>query len=799
MATRSSRARLKPPTGNTGAKQLTLAHLIVTLENFVQIFARPIILAIGFLALAWFDVLPELSPWLHLLALTAFLFVFFKSVGLARAYWRPVPFALALRRVEEASGLQHRPLDVLADRPVNAGEEQRLVWQQHAEQARQKTENLAWPKWKLNLSQDDPYAVRYGLLAVLVVALTFAWGAWGGRILTAINPAIGKLHMATPTLDAWITPPEYTHLPPIMIATPADNRHGSDVIDVPEGSVVTVHLAEKSGTVPNLRANDEDTAFTADDEKDFNASATLHAGNKIVINRGWQELGSWRIHIVKDQPPQIALTEAPSVTERKSLRLSYKASDDFGVASVSVRITPKESVPGAGDDPIEIPLSSPDDKQVTRISFEDLTSHPWAGSPVQIQMIATDAVGHSAQTEPVDFTLPERNFVNPVAHALIDERKKILQAPDNDLVRTEAANIMAGIAHQPENYHGDPAVMMALRSGAVRLILDTGAQTVEPVAGLMWQSAVRIEDGTTGLAEQNLRKAQKDLADALDRNASEQDIQKLIGQLHQALNQYLAEVAQHMASHPGPVDDISQLLGQQSNVLNAKDLDQILDNMRNLSATGSRDAARQQLAQLQQVLENMRTQRPQLSEEQKQTIKTMLALRDLAKQQQQLLDKTFQNAQAHDSKQNAKLAGEQNSLLKQLQNLMNGHKAGDQLGQSAQAMGQARQDIDENMLQGAIHQQNTALQSLQQAMQSLSDDLKSSMMMLPMPGMDTMGAGLDPFGRAYGARDDGGVKVPDQMEVRKVHEILNELERRSGDMTRPKTERDYIGRLLQNF
>jgi hypothetical protein len=59
----------------------------------------------------------------------------------------------------------------------------------------------------------------------------------------------------------------------------------------------------------------------------------------------------------------------------------------------------------------------------------------------------------------------------------------------------------------------------------------------------------------------------------------------------------------------------------------------------------------------------------------------------------------------------------------------------------------------------------------------------------------------DPFGRDYGNlfRDDGSIKVPEQMETKRVREILDELQRRAGDMSRPKTERDYIERLLQNF
>lgn len=801
MAPRSHRAPSSSKTGISGGPQLTLAHLIVIAENILRIFARPLMLAAVFLAVSWFGFLPTLYPWMHLVALAVFILLFAQALGRARQQWKPVPFSAAKRRVEEASGLLHRPLDVLEDRPIINNEDQLRLWQMHADKARQQVKFLHWPKWKLSFADKDPYAVRYGLLIIVVVSLLFGWGALGGRILASINPALGKLHILSPTLDAWITPPEYTHLPPMMIATPAGMRHDGDTITIPEGSVITAHLAEKDGDTPDLIVNGESVAFSADDEHDFSVEETVHSGDKIAIRRGWQTLGSWRVNVVPDNAPQISLTEPPSATERKTIRLSYTATDDFGVTSVAARVIPRESLPGISNDPILIPLAAPDAKQVTRISFEDLTSHPWAGSPVQIQLIASDAAGHIAQTDPVDFTLPERIFVHPVARALIDERKRLLQTPDDDNARNEVANVMAGVAHQPDNYHGDPVVMMALRSGAVRLVLDRSDNVIEPVVGLLWQSAVRIEDGATGLAEQNLRKAQSDLAEALDRNASEEEIQKLIGQLHQALNQYLSELATHMASRPGPTDDLSQMLGPQTNMLTPKDLDRMLENMRNLSATGSREAARQQLSQLQQLLENMRTERPQFTAEQKEAMRKMLALRELGKQQQQLLDKTFQNAQARNSAANHKLATEQNSLLRQLQGLMHGigGKPEQSLGHGAQAMGQASNELQQGMGQGAVRNQNDAVTAIQEALQGMAENLRSSMMQLPMPGAGTLGEGQDPFGRSFGARDDGSVKVPDQMEVRRVREILDELQRRSGDMNRPRIEREYIERLLQNF
>ena len=64
------------------------------------------------------------------------------------------------------------------------------------------------------------------------------------------------------------------------------------------------------------------------------------------------------------------------------------------------------------------------------------------------------------------------------------------------------------------------------------------------------------------------------------------------------------------------------------------------------------------------------------------------------------------------------------------------------------------------------------------------------------------GSESDPFGREDGSsftNDTSGIHLPDRMEAKHVRDILNEIQHRAGDLTRPKTERDYIERLLQNF
>ncbi len=800
MASRKPRAN-SSEAGIPGRPQLTFAKLIVVAENILRAFAIPFLFAGLFVALAELGLFKALYPWAHLAALILFAVFFFDALGKARAQYKPGSLSAARRRVEEASGLAHRPLDAVIDRPAVQGEAQQVLWRAHQVEAESRLKGLRWPRWKLSFAARDPYALRYGILILLAIGLFTGWGVWGGRMLAAINPDLGKkLEALNPALDAWITPPDYTGLPPIMIATPAGQRHDADIIDVPEGSTITAHIAEKDDEAPKLSVNGKNITFDADDHSGYGASAVIESGDDIAIRRGWRTLGSWHIRVVPDQAPQIAFAEQPSASEQKSVKLSYSASDDYGVTSVTAKITPRESLPGASDHPIEIELAQPGAKDVKRSSFEDLTAEPWAGLAVQIQLIARDAKGHVASSEPAEFTLPERNFFNPLARALIEERKGLLQSPDDIAVRNEAANVMAGIAaHQIAGYRGDPVVLMALRAGAVRLVLDRGHETVPSVSDILWQAAVRIEGGGVGVAEDNLRAAQKELADALDRGVDEAEIQSLIDRLHDALSQYLAQLSAQAGAKPASTDDLNQALGARTNMLTPEDLDRMLQQMRDLSASGDRDAAREELAQMQQMLESLRTDSPQLTAEQKEMLGKLVALRELGKKQQQLLDETFQNQS--DPAQSRKLAVEQENLRNALRTLMTtGDKndVDDDLSKTGALMQESSNDLKGGNARGALTPENGALAALQKAIEKRASDLRAAMFALSRPGSG-FGQGRDPFGRAGFARDEGTVKVPDRMQARHVREILDELQRRAGEGDRPRNEREYIERLLQNF
>jgi uncharacterized protein (TIGR02302 family) len=465
--------------------------------------------------------------------------------------------------------------------------------------------------------------IRYVLLILLILGGLSGWSFWGGGLMASINPDLRlRFHLLKPTLDAWITPPEYTGEPPIMIATPAGARYGDKIVEVPAGSMITAHLAEVDGDAPVLLIGKDESTFSPDINGGFEIASLIRDGDTIVIRRGWQTIDTWHIKVLPETAPQVAFVEPPSITEHKAVQLSYKATDDYGVTSVVARISPDVAAPRADSVPVDITLATPGAKEIRRVNFEDLTAYPWAGNKVHIELIATDTAGHSAASAPFDITIPARAFLNPIARALIAERAKLLKAPDDETVRDEVANVMAGVAHVPAAYREDPVVLMTLRAGAVRLILSHEPDAAASVDAMLWDAAVRIEDGTIGVAERRLHEAQRELADALDRKASAGEVQGLIERLREALASYIAALSTRPA-HAGTPENLSQANGVQTNTLAPADTDRMLMHIRDLSISGDSDAARDELLKLNQKLEGIRNQPPSFSEEMEQRARAL--------------------------------------------------------------------------------------------------------------------------------------------------------------------------------
>jgi len=790
------------------ARRLRLAALALGWERLWPALAPALGVVALFAILALFDLPARLPGWAHLTLLILFAVLLMAALAWGFHAFRLPRLTLARRRVERASGLAHRPLTALEDRIASGdGDPASLaLWQAHRERMARAARQLrvGWPR--AGLATRDPVALRALLALLLLLAAVDAGADWLPRLKHSLAPQFDAPRASpTASLDAWLTPPDYTGLPPMLL--PAGTASATPIA-VPVGSVLLAQV-HGAGAVPRLAIDNELGDFTRIDDSNFKAQATITAGAKLAVTQGGATLGAWPINVVPDRPPTIAFAGAPKRSERGALRLEYKAADDYGVETVKAILTLVEN---RGAEPIvlDLPLPGLHLKEAHAASFHDLTAHPWAGLAVTIRLEAKDALNQQGVSDTVTFTLPERNFRHPVARALIELRKELTVHPDR---RESVAETLSDLSLRPALYGDDKTVFLAMRTAQARLLINHDPETIDAVQQLLWETALRIEDGRAPQMQQDLRQAMQALQDALARNAPDAEIQRLMAELRQAIQRYLQammENAQRKGLENLPPMDPSQAMSGQ-------DLEKMLDRAQELARTGARDAARDLLSQLQDMLESMQLGR--MAQMQSSTSRMLGAMQDMMRRQQQLLDRSFRDQRNGQNDESA-AAQSQEDLRKMLGEMM--RRLGENgdipqaLGRAERAMRDATGALKRGRPGDAIGPQTDALDQLQQGARSLGQRLSRGRgngpddYGEPMDDENLRQAARDPFGRQRsnneenGWIDDGGqLRRGDGPEVdtalRRAKSILDELRRRAGDQSRPVIERDYIDRLLREF
>ena len=89
------------------------------------------------------------------------------------------------------------------------------------------------------------------------------------------------------------------------------------------------------------------------------------------------------------------------------------------------------------------------------------------------------------------------------------------------------------------DFHGTAA-------GADRLRRAKTDENLVEVADWLWSMALQIEDGDLSDTERELRAAQERLREAMDRNAPDDEIKRLMDEMRQAMDKFLREFAQRM-------------------------------------------------------------------------------------------------------------------------------------------------------------------------------------------------------------------------------------------------------------
>ena len=536
-------------------RKITLSRWALGFERLWPRLWLPIGVLALFCIVSLAGLWPHLASTQHNLVLFAFSLVFLASF-LPVFQFRPPTRQEALRRLESLSGLPHRPATSYEDRlPGDAPPPgpTASLWAAHRRRLARLIGGLKPRPPQPRTQTRDPFALRALILLALAATGIAAGDAFSDRLGAAFR--FGPAAAAVPTrLDAWVTPPAYTGRQPILLtdapqaaAAANDTSGGARKIEVPEGSVLTVRAAgpahgnftvEAPAPLAEQAKSDPASPLTEFRER-LDASKTVR-----VLDSGAERL-AWAFDVVPDRPPTIALTKEPQQTPRGALVLDYRATDDYGVASAEARFVlaeaaaskPLKLADGSQIDPLGEPPKMPlklgksaSMKDVKGRTSLDLSAHLWAGLKVRMTLAATDHGGHTGTFDAPPLTLPERQFRNPLARAVIEQRRKLAFSPGDYL---DVRYALDALAIAPGRFPIDPASYLALRTTYRELRETPSTELFRTVADQLWNLAQRLENGELSAAEQALKDAEDKLAKALEEGASDAEIKQRMAELRQ--------------------------------------------------------------------------------------------------------------------------------------------------------------------------------------------------------------------------------------------------------------------------
>jgi uncharacterized protein (TIGR02302 family) len=898
-------ARTKTPPDSPEDKSLArrfewrvgLSRLALVGERVWEALLWPFLVLAAFLILSLFDLWSGMPPLAHRVLLVAFAVALL--VSLLPLIRFPMPTrAEALRRLERYADIKHRPASSYEDKlGTTSRADTALLWAAHRERLSRLVAKLkpSWPAPRTD--RKDPYAIRAGLLLVLIVALLAAGPNRWDRIAAAFTPA-ARTSTALMRLDAWVTPPVYTGIAPIVLADGSEpigaGAETLRALSVPERSELIVRAFAPRGEPVSLVSQPEDGSPAnavmpkitgSQGLLEFKLALTSPGAADVRV--GGRTVAKWRFDLIKDGIPQIALMGNPSTTPRGALRLSFRATDDHGVASAEARfaLTDSEEAEGLAAPAPELDGGKPDAdplleaplmplqlpkvnaKLVEGKASQDLTAHPWAGLKVRMTLAARDQAGQTGLSQPYEFILPERKFTKPLAKAVVEQRKKLVRERDS---ASHVAMALDALTIGGERAIPDSSVYLALRDAYWRLDTDQSPESIASVVTQLWDLALRIEDGNIPEAERDVKAAQDRLSEALKRDASPEEIDRLVDELRSALSRYLQALAEQ-AQQKGNLPEQKSQDGEQ--VVSDQELDKLLNNIEQLAKSGSKELAEQMLSELKDILERLQTGTFPDNAKQQRVGKMMKDLNELVSKQQKLLDETFKakreqggnrqndafnvsppgqpmefgpgifmapfglpqdegsdsgrspggnesaqgksggrGQQPGEKAQGQRPGGKfddlgrrQGDLRDALQSLIDrfrieGANPPDQFPEAGEAMGDAKDALGQSNLDRATEEQGRALDQLRQGAQSLAEQMMENGE--AQTGKGQGNSGKDPLGRPDRSnRPDLGlsVKVPDQIDIQKAREVLDELRRRLGDPSRPMFELDYLERLIRPY
>lgn len=745
----------------------------------------------------------------------------FTAVAAFAGLYLGAPFRLPRRRdverhIEIESGLRHRPLEMLHDHPVtgsSADAKKLFILAQQAQKKHWRALKIWRPR--PDVARRDPFGLRHAALLFLVIGIVVAQQDIWYRLEKSVRPDISiRLPGKTVALDIWAQPPAYTGFAPVFLSTAQLGRTTENAARVPIGSILKIRIGGTTST-PRLDYADKKYTLIQAEDKSFTLEIPLTQSGVVDLGLGWfRSLGSWPIEVIPDQPPSANILLV-TATDRAGTKINFDARDDYGIKSLTATVEPAEGTAHTNwQETIIFPV--PFIRNATadmQNHTENLAAHPMAGTAVKMTLTAEDDAGNITTSAPEYFVLPERAFENPVAARLNLERKRLMYF-NNPISRRISAQILADIANRPHYFDHDTVVFLGLVIAVKRLGYDGDLAAVASVRDLLWNLALRVEEGGLAQAREELAEALQKLNQALNNpDVSEEQLQALMEDVNKKLKTYLQAMANQMrqlAEQNTGQERLAPELSQK--IMERMDMESLLDQMRNMSDEDARRHMQEMMERLRQAIENATPEDIQrMQQQQQQMAKALNELQDLIHAQQELVDQANKSDGAQeDLKELGEKQGGNRDMLDNIGHSMaKSMPRPDSMNEAGDLMDQAQKSFQSGQLEEGGAQAKAALDKLQEGMEQALQHMAEQMKQIVI----SFGGGRgrqqgqqgdcppeerDPLGNCPGGDNTNNIKIPDEKERRRVQEIIRELRGRSNNWERPKIERDYIDRLLNN-
>jgi uncharacterized protein (TIGR02302 family) len=220
---------------------------------------------------------------------------------------------------------------------------------------------------------------------------------------------------------------------------------------------------------------------------------------------------------------------------------------------------------------------------------------------VTLQLVAVDAVGQEGRSAVGRVILPGRRFFDPLAGAIAEQRRDLLWTRAN---APRVVQVLRALTHRPEGLFRDRGAYLQMRVLIRRIEADLSAGTFtaaarDEAAEVLWQIALKIEEGDLSDTLARLRRAQERLEEAMRNGATDAEIAELMRELREAMDAYMRELAERgqTAEPPQMSGDMREITGDE--------LQAMLDAIERLMQEGRMAEAQALLDQLMEMMQNM--------------------------------------------------------------------------------------------------------------------------------------------------------------------------------------------------